>query len=210
MPTITDGAYFELDGTTFSVVTMKDSTETRVSSGAFNGQLGASYSPTTNNTIWEIVIQNGGVVFVIGGIPLHKVTAASGTWANTTNFYIWMDAGNSGNSSAVAMYCRTANISRVGALHTQPTSFYQAGQIAEKVLKYGPGNILGLAISGVVNNAVVTLYDNTAASGTILFSTGSMGANTVPFSIDLFGVSFSIGLTLSITTANANATVAYE
>jgi len=37
-----------------------------------------------------------------------------------------------------------------------------------------------------------------------------MGANAVPFPVDFKGIPFSIGLTLAITGANANATVIYE
>lgn len=47
-------------------------------------------------------------------------------------------------------------------------------------------------------------------SGTIIWSSGSMGANTVPFSIRFDSLSFFTGLTLVIATANCNVTVIYE
>ena len=78
------------------------------------------------------------------------------------------------------------------------------------MLKIGSGILHSIAVSGVANNSVVTLYDNTAASGTVLWSSGAMAANTVPFSIGLQGVTFFTGLTLEITAANSNATVSYE
>jgi hypothetical protein len=67
-----------------------------------------------------------------------------------------------------------------------------------------------MLVSGVVNNSVITLYDNTAASGTILWASGAMGAQTLPFGVDLHQVNFFTGLTLAITAANSTVTVVYE
>jgi len=52
----------------------------------------------------------------------------------------------------------------------------------------------GIAVSGVINNAVITLYDNTTNSGTILWASGTQGANAVPYSIDFKGLPFFTGL----------------
>lgn len=209
-PTVTDGAYFELSGTTFSIVTMKGSAATTVSSGSFNGNLGKSFSPGTSATTYEIYWTNSKVWFVVGNELLHTVAATAAPWADTVAHYIYLENTNSGNTTNVTLSCRVASIRRLGNYITQPISKYQAGTTAALVLKYGAGNLHELVVSGVVNNAVITLYDNTTNSGTILFSTGSMTANTVPFAIDLKGAPFSIGLTLAITVANANATVVYE
>lgn len=55
-----------------------------------------------------------------------------------------------------------------------------------------------------------TFKNGRVNSGTIIWSSGTMGANAVLFSIDMKGLAFSIGLTLAITGANANATIIYE
>lgn len=210
MPTITDGAFFQLSGTTFSIVTMKGGVATVVNSGSFNGALGTTYAPTTNAVTFEIYWTNSKVWFVIGDTILHLVTASTATWADTINHYIYLSNINSGNTTSVTLTCRVATIRRLGNFETQPMSKYQAGTTAGVVLKYGAGNLHGAVISGVVNNAVVTLYDNTAASGTVIFSSGAMTANTMPFGLDFHNLPFSIGLTLVISGANANATVIYE
>lgn len=107
--------------------------------------------------------------------------------------------------------CRVASIYRLGALETQPTSYWHAvGQTAGVVLKYGAGNLHGLSISAVSNNAAITLYDNTAASGTVIWASGSLGAQTLPFDVSLHNIPFSTGLTLVVATANAAVFVAYE
>jgi len=77
------------------------------------------------------------------------------------------------------------------------------------VLKRGGGTIHRLAISGVAVNSAITLYDNTAASGTILWASGAMLANTQPFILEL-GIPFFTGLDLVIATASSTVTVVYE
>lgn len=210
MPTITDGAWFQISGTTFSVVTLKGGAPSTVNSGSFNGTLGATYAPGTGYVTYEIYWTNSKVYFVIGDEILHSVNASAATWSDTMGHHVYLSNINSGNTTSVTLSCRVATIRRLGALVTQPNSKYQAGTVAALVLKYGPGNLHGIIISGVVNNAVATLYDNTAASGTIVFSTGAMGANTVPFALSFYGAPFFAGLTLAITGANCNVTTIYE
>lgn len=212
MPTISDGAYFELDGSTVSVVALKGGVENKVSSGNFNGTLGVTYENTLIVAkTYEIYWTNSKIYFVINGELLHTLSATTTTWADTMAHYIYMDSVNSNNAQTNnVIECRVASIARLGSLQTQPTSKYQAGTTVGVVLKYGAGNLHGIIISGVVNNAVVTLYDNTAASGTVLWSSGAMSANTTPFSLDFKDLPFYTGLTLVIGTANCNATIIFE
>jgi hypothetical protein len=210
MPTITDGAYFELNGTAFRLATLRGGVATYVNNGSFNGTLGGTYNPSTVVNTYEIYWTNSRVYFVIGGELLHTMSATAQTWAATMSHHVYLSNINSGNTTSVTLTCRVASIARLGPLLTQPTSYYQAGTTAGVVLKYGAGNLHGLNISGVNNNSVITLYDNTAAAGTIIFSTGSMSTNATPFSIHFWGIPFFIGLTLVIATANSNAMVAYE
>lgn len=210
MPTITDGAFFQLDGETFSVVLLKGGSATTVSSGSFNGRYGYTLAPGTSNRTYRIVWNNAKVKFIVDSKLLHTFTASTTTWANTIHHHIWIEAYNSGNSAAVPMYTRNAGIHRHGPLTTQSTSYYLAGQNAGVVLKYGPGILHGITVGGVVNNSAITLYDNTTNSGTILWASGAMPAGTQPFSLDMFDKPFNIGLTLVVATANCNIAVAYE
>jgi hypothetical protein len=213
MPTFTDGAYFHMNGTQFQVVTMRDSTPTAVSTGSFNGVLGATYTPTTDAITYEIYWTNSKVWFVVGGDVLHTVSAAATTWASSMNHFIYMSNVNAGNTTSVVLRSRVASIARLGDLLTQPASFFQSGTVAAKVLKYGPGNLHSLILSSAVNGSVVTLWDNTAASGSQIFvATLTLGAqaNNLPMALDFKGLPFFNGLTLTIATQNSNATVIYE
>lgn len=210
MPTLSDGAWFQLSGTTFGIATMKAGVITVVNSGSFNMQFGKTFSPGTTAHVYEMYWNNGWIYFVIDGDILHKVTANTTTWADTMAHYIYISNINTGNTTNVTLSVRVISIRRLGPLLTQPISRYQSGTVAALVLKYGPGNLHTVIISGVNNNAVITLYDNTAAAGTVIFSTGAMGALTTPFALDFQGAPWYTGLTLAITGANANATVVYE
>jgi hypothetical protein len=165
----------------------------------------------TNVHRWEIYYNNSSVWFAIDGVLVHTISSATTTYSNTLNLPIRTENINSGDSiTNVTMEIRVATIYRLGNLETQPTSKYQAGTTAGVICKYGAGNLRGIIISGVVNNAQVDLYDNTAASGTLLWSSGAMTNQTVPFDLQFQSMTFSTGLTMVVSAANCNALVIYE
>lgn len=213
MPTVTDGAYFQMLDTTFSIVTNKGGTSSAVDSGSFNGVLGLVYSPAATVQTYEIYWTNSKVYFVIGGEILHTVSASSTTWANTMNFYVFMDNINTGTAANnVTLNVRTASIYRLGKLLTAPISYYHAygTTVASGVqLKLGLGNIHRITIQAA-NQAVITLADSTSGLTPIIYATTGIAAITQPISIDLGGVPFSNGLRLGVTAGSAQCTVIYE
>ena len=100
-------------------------------------------------------------------------------------------------------------IARQGELITNPTSLSVTGT-GTTVLKQGAGILKGTILSDVTANSVIIIYDNTAASGKEIFNSGAMEKKVNPFHVDFFGLPFSIGLTIEITTQSSNATVVYE
>jgi len=213
--TTANGCFFQLSGTTFSVVTRKTSSvnDIVVSNGSFNGVYGSAITLDTNVHTFEIVWTNVAVYFFIDDILLHKVTSLTTTWADTLTLPIRIENNNSGGSSTdVSLNIRGLTISRLGSEYVQPRGYYRAGTVTAQILKYGAGNLHGIIISGITDNAVVTLYDNTTNSGTIIWSSGGMlaGTTNVPYGLDFKGIQFSIGLTLAITTSNCNVTVMYD
>ncbi|MGE5438060.1 MAG: hypothetical protein ACM3O3_12675 [Syntrophothermus sp.] len=206
----TDGCFFELSGTTFRIVTRKSGVDTQVNNGSFNGYT-ATYTVNTNVQTYEIYWTNSKVYFIVSGELLHTVSATTTTWSDSISLPIRAENSNNvSGSSSVGLNIRTSAIHKLGAEQSQPTSKYQSGTTAGVVYKYGTGNLHGLVVSNVSNNSVVTLYDNTSATGTIIWSSGTMGAITTPFQIDFFNLPFSNGLTLVISTANCNVTTIYE
>jgi hypothetical protein len=205
MPTITDGAYFKFVGSTVSVCTMANTTETEVASASFNGTYSA---PTlTNTNIYEIIYGLVNVYFMINNVIVHTVTNSTGNWtSNTNNFFIGADVRNTGNSSAVKYIFKMMNIARLGNFKTMPTYKHITGA-ATTVCKIGGGLLHAI----VVNQAgtLCTIYDQTSGAVPIIGivdtnkTTGTIG--TISYECPFFN-----GLTIVTTGAGTDITIIYE
>lgn len=210
--TTTDGVFLELSGTTFKIVTRKDSADTAVANGNFNGQLGLGIIIDTNVHTWEIYWQNSRVVFTVDGSVIHTVSATTDTWSSQLDLPIRIENTNSGGlQSNISLNVRTATIHRLGNSLTQPTSYYHASGTTTGVqLKYGPGNVHSIIFGSAANNAVITLVDNVTGSTPPLWVYTATGALAAPVSIDFKGMPFSTGLRFIVASGNASFTVVYE
>jgi large exoprotein involved in heme utilization and adhesion len=84
-----------------------------------------------------------------------------------------------------------------------------AGQ-ATTVLKAGSGVLHSITISsGTAATATINVFDNTAGSGTVIFSyTQGAAAPTAPVTL-IFDARFNTGLTIVTGAANPDITVTY-
>lgn len=89
--------------------------------------------------------------------------------------------------------------------NTQNYGLY-ANLSASGLVKTGTGNVTGLVINSQ-SSGTVKLWDNTAASGSVLFNT--MTLVSTDRSIDLFGAKFLTGLYVTIG-GTADITVIYN
>jgi len=200
-----------MNGTTFGIGVRKDSSDTIVNSGSFNGNLGASVTMDTSFKRLVIDFTELSIKFFVNDILLHTVTATNTSNTSKLEFPVKMENVNSnGNTTDNSFEVTFASIQRLGDLITNPISYYQSGTTAGVVLKYSAGILRGLVVGGVTNNSTIILYDNTAASGTVIWSSGVMGAQTQPYNIDFGALPFSNGLTLVISGAAANVLTIYE
>ena len=206
-----NGVYFSLDEDgVLSINYVSAASVTSVASGSFNGDV-STYTMDTNVHAYEVIYFTMGIWYYIDDVLIHKVTPTTAPVSETLTVPINMTSVNSGSgTTSGTLECWNATIIKIGRDVTKPTSDYQDGTVAAKVLKIGAGELHSMAISDVSNTAVITLWDNTAASGTIIWSSGGMGAQTKPFDVDLHGLGFFTGLTLTIATAAAKTTVIYE
>ena len=206
----TDGFFFELDGTTFSIGTRRASSDTLVNSGSFNGNVGSVFVPTAD-TYYNLSIEYSplGAFFYVNKRLLHKISQAH--LSDTNTLPINIENINSGGITtnvvfdSVGMY-----ITRQGELVTSPNSKYQSGTTAQIICKYGAGVIRGIIISGIANTSVVTLYDGLVAGGNIIWSTGALPLKQEPIDIPLYNIPFNTGLSFAITDANCNVLLVYE
>lgn len=209
--TATNGAFFTIINGVFGIVTRLNSIDTLISNGSFNGEKGRTIVFDANLHEFDIVYTVDAVYFYIDQEPLHFQKFSTNNWTSAYSLPVTLENINTGgNTTNISMITRHACIHRQGEPLTQPKSFFQQGLTAGVTLKNGAGNIHGMILSGITNNAVVIIYDNTAASGTVIWSSGSLVSNGLPFFVEMKGIPFSNGLTLAITTANCNCLVMYE
>lgn len=207
MPTVTDGAWFQVDGTEFSVVTCKGGVETKVTT--FNGDLGqyALTASTASTAICEIYYTNTKIVFVMGGLVLHTVTASSDTWTATLAFHVFADSRNSDTLAAsVEMHMRTASIYRMGKLETQPIYYHLSGNAATHTLKLGAG-ILHKIIFNNTSGTNITIVDNSTGSTPVV---GVITTTSSCIGVWDYYIPFNNGLILITTGNSLDATIVYE
>jgi hypothetical protein len=208
-----NGYYFKWDGTTFYVGCRKGTSDTDVPSGSFNGKLGSTYTPTTNITVYEITWTNRTVWFLVGGIVLHSVTAASARLTNTTHLKVGLENTNGANTNNNTLNCLVASINRNGHLVTQPTFTNINGVSTTYILKYGPGNLHSIVFNSMpTTSGTLNIYDGISAAGILI---GAVKCQTsaqinTPFSVDYKGLAFSDGLCIVTDGNPPNVTVIYE
>lgn len=198
----TDGYFFQVDGTSFGVGSRKAGVDTVVSSGSFNGNLGAIVVMNTSIQQLVINITESGARFFANNILLHTL-GGNDALTNTLNLPVTMENINSGgNTTDNTFNVRFASILRLGELFTNPIYRF-VNTNTTSILKYGAGTLQ--RIINCDNLGSITIYDNTSAAGTVIATIDTAKALG---SIDM-GVSFSTGLTL-VTGGGAKVTVVYE
>ena len=207
-----NGTYFEFSSTgVLSVNTVSGgSVSNSVSNGSFNGDV-SEYTLDTNVHTYEIIAFTTGVWFYIDNVLIHSIKPTVALLYQSLTVPITAKSRNSasGTTSGTLEVWNTS-ISRLGRNITAPVYKYQSGTTAGLNLKIGAGSLHNIIISNINNNADVTLYDSTSATGSVIFSTGPMANNSTPYSIPFGGLSFYNGLTMVISGANCNVTLVYE
>ena len=209
MPTITDGCYFELSGTTFSVVTLKGGVETRISSGSFDGSHGYTYSLDTNYHLYEIYLTGNGVHFFVDEEELHTIDNLVASAMAIKTLHQWFDTSNSNTLGGnVYLYSKACAVSRLGTFETAPTYKHLSGVNSSQILKYGAGFIHTLVIGTPVNNATITIYDNTSGTGNVM-GVLTLPNSAIPTTID-YHIPFFNGLNIVPSSTSLDVTVIYE
>ena len=209
---VIDGFWFQLAGTTFSVITSKGGSPSTVSSGSFNGDLGSVYAPTTGNTVYEIYWTNNKVYFIVGGVVLHTVSATTATLSNTLSLGCFMDNINSGSSTSVTLSSRSMGIARMGVVDTAAKWYYVHGVQSGIVLKSGPGKLNKVVVNGWVDGSTISLYDGVSATNPIALIAPTVTGNAhveQPFT-QTFDLDFYNGLYLVTANGATDCNVIYE
>ncbi len=193
----TNGAYFELAGTTLSACVMKAGSRTVVATLA---------APTTNVTSYEIYYTNAKVYYTVAGVLVATHSATTATWSATLDLPCRIDNISSGSTTNCTISVRVASIVRLGQLESNPQYAHIAGA-GTTTLKYGAGILHSVSINTpgtlcTVDDAisattpVIAIIDTTKATG----NTGTMD----------YHLPFNTGLTIVTTGAGTDLTIVYE
>jgi hypothetical protein len=189
-PTITDGLWFQLNGTQFSVNSqLANGTINSVTS--FNGKMGAAYTHdfTVAHT-YEIYWTNTSAWFTVDGELLHKMTGATNPLTATKSFYIYHSSVNSGGlQTSNVLTLRTASIHRMGKEQTAPQRVLVTTANTYN-FKYGPGMLQRIVI-GTTSGTLMTIYDDTTGTTNVMlsigaFNTGAQGAVCLDVGLPFF------------------------
>lgn len=208
----TDGFFFQLSGTTFSVASRTGSSDNAVDSGSFNGDV-ASWTVDALYHTFEILYTNKTIEFYIDKVRIHTFSQTSARICATRHFKPFGENTNTGVGEVCHLYADVITISQYGIPASQAKSDFQVGTTAGRILKVGPGNIHLLNISNITNNAVVTVYDGLSTGGRVIWASGAMSNQNVPFNVSLDtagGTPFEAGLFITITGANCNLFTKFE
>lgn len=193
----TDGAYFELAGTTLSACVIKTGSRTAVATLT---------APTAGDvTTYEIYVTNAKAYFVMAGTLVATHNATTATWCDTLNLPVRIDNTNAGSTTNCTLSVRVATIYRFGNLETSPR-YNHISTATTTVLKYGAGMLHNIVLNNPTNNAI-TVYDNTSAAGSII-AIINPGASATPLGLD-YHVPFGTGLTI-VTAGTPDLTIIYE
>lgn len=205
----TDGCFFQLNGSTLNIVTRKTSSDTAVAAASWNG---TTFTIDNNVHNYEIYFTNTKVYFVIDGVLRHTVTASTTTWADSLNLTLRFENTNSGGSTTiVTSEIRVHTMYSMGEWQSRPRC-YRTATAETRVLKYGPGVLHHINVSGAGSvGDKITLYDNTAASGNMNGSAAlivDIAKISGPVTLN-FDEPFSTGLTYT-TVGTTEVSVHYE
>jgi len=210
-----NGFFFQLDGSTFSVVSRTDKTgspvDNKIDSGSFNGD---STTYTLKTTASKFLIQYSGktVSFIVDGASVHDINLTHDLRPTTMTLPITAEVINdNGNITNNELHIFGTSIVRHGKLETNPTSYYHAlGTTSGINLKLTAGAVQGVILNNCENGAVVTLSDSVTDLTDTLWAFTSGVKFTTPTSLDFKGLPFSTGLRLTVSDDDASITVIYE
>jgi len=205
--TVTDGFFFQLNGTTLNIVSRLNSSDTPVAQISWNQN--NIFTMDTNFHLYEIRLWAFAIYFYIDGVLVHQLIPTTTLFSRTINLPVTFQNNNSGGSTSnVSMIAETGYIIRCGNLQTE-SIYKNINTATTTICKYGAGRLHSLVINSPTP-ATITLYDNTSATAPII------GVITVATANDAYSIPyncpFNTGLTIltNISSGTLDITAIYE
>lgn len=201
-----NGCFFEVSGTSLRVVTRRATVDTAVASASFNG---TTFTLNTNYNTYEIYWTTTRVWFYVNNTLVHTVSSTTSPPFGTYSLKARASMVNSGGlASARVLKTTSLAIARLGQPLTRPTYYNLANVNETRVLKYGPGTLHKIVVNDSNATGTITIYDNTAASGTKIATidvAGITAGGTMDYELDFFN-----GLTYVSASSPGDFTFVYE
>ncbi len=195
----TDGVFLEWLNGALGIVVSIGGVRTRTEQAAFNGDPFV-YDFTVPN-LWTFLYAPGGGQLYLGRLLVHTFFGSTG---DNQNFPLWARVANTGSTANLQMLINGWAMQRMGGAEIEPT-YAHFSSAATLTLKTGAGTLERVLVTKRgSNNATLTLYDNTAASGVVMAVIDVSELGSYEFDCD-----FATGLTAVCTNA-PDVTVIYQ
>lgn len=208
-----DGFFYELSGTVFSVVSRKAGVDTKVAYSACNGPATATFDPATDLTkMNQFNLFFGGLScrWQVNGRVLHSIganTIASPLTERLSLPFRYETNNSSGQTANAKILSRGVSFHRVSPAEVTPR-YRMISTATTTVVRTGPGTLRRLIVNNGSPGGTITVYDNTAASGTQIAVVNIPGSTNNPFVLD-YDLEANTGITVVTSTA-VNLTVTYD
>lgn len=208
-----NGFFFELNNGVFSFVSRSAGSDTKVTYSSGNGVTqDGIFDPTTDLTkMNQFNIMFGGLScrWLINGRIAHSIgtnTISLPLTQALTLPFRYIVVNNTANTRSI--FSRGTTFKRLSPVAVAPR-YVNITTATTTVVKAGGGTLRSVIINGVAAAGTITMFDNTAGSGTKIGTisvNNSLSVNPIQLT---YGVEFSTGLTIVTGTAN-DLTVIYD
>lgn len=204
----TDGIYFENNSGTYSIKRVRNGVlQETVAEASFSEVADNPLVKNDNIAVYEIVYNAGTIFFYQNRKLLHRMSSLASAAYGTPHLRAgFMVQNTNSNTTDNTLVTRGIGISRIGAAQAVP-NFFRISTSGTFVVKNTPGRFHKVLITDKgVGSATVTIYNNTAGSGTVI---ALIDTNDVQGNME-FQAEFDIGLTVVVSGSNVGLTVIYD
>lgn len=208
-----NGFFYQLSGTTFSIGYRKAGVDTVINYGNWNGPFDVGGGLPIDLTLmqqYDIVFGGLSCRWVINGRNAHSIgtNTLSAPLTQVLSLPFRFESINSGGiTSDNRLFGRGASFRRLGPGDVTPR-YRNITTAATTVVKTGSGTLRRVVVGNPSAGGTISIFDNTAGSGTSIGIIAIPGATNSPFQLE-YGLEFSTGLTVVTSTAN-NVTVIFD
>jgi len=206
----TNGMFFQLTGTTLNIVTRAASSDTAVAETSWN--VSNSFVLDGNYHVWEIVYSFASIDFYIDNSLVHQIDTVETPFLFPKSQILDLPStlqnnNTGGGATNTTLQALEVSILRLGNIVTE-TKFGHITTAATTILKNTPGKLHSITVNTTaVATSTITIYDNTAGSGTVIgIITSSSGLQLTTLK---YNVPFNVGLTI-VSTGAWDLTISYE